>query len=198
MRSQIIHKATEMFLELGFKSVTMDDLAQVLSVSKKTIYDQVGKKSILVEMVVQRIIIEISSEMEHVSHQDDNAISEMIAFRDIIIKRLKNQKSSPQFQLKKYYSKIYDRYRGKLIGIIEKNIQNNLLKGIEEGFYHKDLNLDFVVKLYIAGILDLKNEEFLRSEKYTPKQLYYEFVLYHMRSMTTPKGQKKLNEILNA
>lgn len=164
MRSQIIHKATEMFLELGFKSVTMDDLAQVLSVSKKTIYDQVGKKSILVEMVVQRIIIEISSEMEQVSHQDDNAISEMIAFRDIIIKRLKNQKSSPQFQLKKYYSKIYDRYRGKLIGIIEKNIQNNLLKGIEEGFYHKDLNLDFVVKLYIAGILDLKNEEFLRSE----------------------------------
>lgn len=45
MKNKIIHKATEMFLELGFKSVTMDDLAQVLSVSKKTIYDQVGKKN---------------------------------------------------------------------------------------------------------------------------------------------------------
>ncbi|MGO1751813.1 MAG: TetR/AcrR family transcriptional regulator [Psychroflexus sp.] len=198
MKNQIIQKATEMFLELGFKSVTMDDLAQALSVSKKTIYDQVGKKSILVEMVVQRMITEINTEMACVFNQKYNAVSEMIAFRDILIKRLKNQKSSPQFQLKKYYSEIYDKYREELIEIIEQNIQANLLKGIEEGFYHKDLNLDFVVKLYIAGLLDLKNEEFLRSERYTPKQLYHEFVLYHMRSMTTPKGQKKLNEILNA
>ena len=97
MRNQIIRKATEMFLELGFKSVTMDDLAHELSVSKKTIYDLVGKKSTLVELVVQSVIAEIDVEMSDVSSQEFDAITEMFAFRDIVVKRLRNQKASPQF-----------------------------------------------------------------------------------------------------
>ncbi|MGO2294197.1 MAG: TetR/AcrR family transcriptional regulator [Psychroflexus halocasei] len=197
MRNQIIRKATEMFLELGFKSVTMDDLAHELSVSKKTIYDLVGKKSTLVELVVQSVIAEIDVEMSDVSSQEFDAITEMFAFRDIVVKRLRNQKASPQFQLKKYYPKIYDKYRGKQIDIMSQNIKNNILKGVKEAHYD-DLSIDFVVNLYIVGLLDIKNEELLNVDQFTPKQLYHEFVLYHLRSMTTQKGQKKMNEILKA
>ncbi|MGO3689158.1 MAG: TetR/AcrR family transcriptional regulator [Psychroflexus halocasei] len=197
MRNQIIHKATEMFLELGFKSVTMDDLAHELSVSKKTIYDLVGKKSTLVELVVQSVIAEIDAEMSDVSNQKLDAITEMFAFRDIVVKRLRNQKASPQFQLKKYYPKTYDKYREKQIDIMSQNIKKNILKGIQEAHYD-DLSIDFVVNLYIVGLLDIKNEELLNVDQFTPKQLYHEFVLYHLRSMTTQKGQKKMNEILKA
>ncbi|MDN6281170.1 MAG: TetR/AcrR family transcriptional regulator [Psychroflexus halocasei] len=195
MRNQIIRKATEMFLELGFKSVTMDDLAHELSVSKKTIYDLVGKKSTLVELVVQSVIAEIDVEMSDVSSQEFDAITEMFAFRDIVVKRLRNQKASPQFQLKKYYPKIYDKYRGKQIDIMSQNIKNNILKGVKEAHYD-DLSIDFVVNLYIVGLLDIKNDELLNVEQYTQKQLYHEFVLYHLRSVTTQKGQWKMNEIL--
>lgn len=198
MRDQIIHKATEMFLELGFKSVTMDDLDNELSVSKKTIYDLIDKKSTLVELVVQRVIADIDAEMSQVSSYEYDAITEMIAFRDIVIKRLRNQKASPQFQLKKYYPKTYDKYRGQQIDIMTQNIKSNILKGVQEAYYHDDLAIDFVVNLYIVGILDIKNQELLNTEQYTPKQLYHEFVLYHLRSLTTQKGQKKMNEILNA
>jgi AcrR family transcriptional regulator len=198
MRDQIICKATEMFLELGFKSITMDDLAHELSVSKKTIYDLVGKKSTLVELVVQSIITEIDAEMNDVSSQGFDAITEMFAFRDIVVKRLRNQKASPQFQLKKYYPKTYDKYRGKQIDIMSQNIKSNILKGIQQAYYHDDLSINFVVNLYIVGLLDIKNEALLNVDQFTPKQLYHEFVLYHLRSMTTQKGQMKMNEILKA
>ncbi|MGO3238421.1 MAG: TetR/AcrR family transcriptional regulator [Psychroflexus halocasei] len=198
MRNQIIRKATEMFLELGFKSVTMDDLAHELSVSKKTIYDLVGKKSTLVELVVQSVIAEIDVEMSDVSSQEFDAITEMFAFRDIVVKRLRNQKASPQFQLKKYYPKIYDKYRGKQIDIMSQNIKKNILKGVQEAYYYDDLSINFVVNLYIVGLLDIKNEELLNVDQFTQKQLYHEFVLYHLRSVTTQKGQWKMNEILKA
>ncbi|MGO1730065.1 MAG: TetR/AcrR family transcriptional regulator [Flavobacteriaceae bacterium] len=198
MRNQIIRKATEMFLELGFKSVTMDDLAHELSVSKKTIYDLVGKKSTLVELVVQSVIAEIDVEMSDVSSQEFDAITEMFAFRDIVVKRLRNQKASPQFQLKKYYPKIYDKYRGKQIDIMSQNIKKNILKGVQEAYCYDDLSINFVVNLYIVGLLDIKNEELLNVDQFTQKQLYHEFVLYHLRSVTTQKGQWKMNEILKA
>ena len=57
-------------------------------------------------------------------------------------------------------------------------------------------SIDFVVNSYIVGLLDIKNDELLNVEQYTQKQLYHEFVLYHLRSVTTQKGQWKMNEIL--
>ena len=51
MREKIIHKASELFLTLGFKSVTMDDIANALGISKKTIYVHFNNKTKLVEAV---------------------------------------------------------------------------------------------------------------------------------------------------
>lgn len=156
------------------------------------------KKTELVELVVQRIIAEIEFEMSEIIKQDYNAITEMIFLRDVVVKRLKNQKSSPQFQLKKYYPNVYSKYRDKQIHIIGKSIKANMLKGIEQAYYHDDLSIDFTVNLYIVGILGIKDEALLNTQNFTPKQLYHEFVLYHLRSMTTQKGQEKMNEILKA
>ncbi|MBQ0741210.1 helix-turn-helix transcriptional regulator, partial [Aquimarina celericrescens] len=51
MKEDILHKAGDLFLEFGFKSVTMDHLAQELGVSKKTLYGYFKNKSDLVEQV---------------------------------------------------------------------------------------------------------------------------------------------------
>ena len=49
MKEKIIQKATEMFLKLGFKSVTMDDIACEMCISKKTIYKYFQNKETLIE-----------------------------------------------------------------------------------------------------------------------------------------------------
>lgn len=48
MKKKIITKATELFLSIGFKSVTMDDLAQSMGISKKTIYQYFENKNQLI------------------------------------------------------------------------------------------------------------------------------------------------------
>ena len=51
MKEKIIQKSTELFLTLGFKSVTMDDIASEMGISKKTIYVHFKNKTKLVEAV---------------------------------------------------------------------------------------------------------------------------------------------------
>jgi hypothetical protein len=74
---------------------------------------------------------------------------------------------------------------------------NNVARGIQLGYYRKDLNIVFVVRSYISGMMNLKDQELFKSTDLSPKQLYEEFLIYHLRSITTIKGKKRLESLLN-
>ena len=61
MREKILHTATELFLNYGFKSITMDEIAKTISISKKTIYTHYKTKTQLVEASVFLIFDQIST-----------------------------------------------------------------------------------------------------------------------------------------
>ena len=52
LEKSIVVTSTELFLTLGFKSVTMDDIAEEMKISKKTIYTFFANKEALIQSVV--------------------------------------------------------------------------------------------------------------------------------------------------
>ena len=191
MKEKILNKAEEMFLELGFKSVTMDDLANKLGVSKKTIYEFFDNKLDLIENVAIFIRDKIHQEIDQIISKHYDPIQEMFEIKKVVMRRLKNQKSSPQYQLQKYYPKIFDNLKQSQVSKMEDCITLNIERGLEEKYYRQDINKIFVCKIYISGMLNLKDEELFKDSELTPKQLYEEF----MRSIVDTKGKSRLAEL---
>ena len=107
MREKIIYKSTELFLNLGFKSVTMDDIANELGISKKTIYVHFPNKTKLVEAVTFHLFDTICTGIDSICENAPNPIEELYSIKMYVMKHLKNEKTSPQYQLKKYYPLIH-------------------------------------------------------------------------------------------
>ena len=107
MKEKIIEKSTDMFLNLGFKSVTMDDIANELGISKKTIYVHFPNKTKLVEATTMQVFDTISYGIDCICELDKNPIDEIYEIKKFVMYNLKDEKSSPQYQLQKYYPKTY-------------------------------------------------------------------------------------------
>jgi len=197
MREKILNTANEMFLTYGFKSVTMDDIAEKLSISKKTIYAFFKTKSKLVEACVMGIFNEVSQGIEQICVVRLNPIKELFKVKDFILNHLKSEKSSPLFQLKKYYPKFFNELQKKQFEIMSACIQDNLNKGIAANLYREKIDVDFISRIYFSGITMIKDIELFPKGAVNMQGLQTDYLEYHLRAIATINGITELENILN-
>ncbi len=196
MKKEITHTATDLFLTFGFKSVTMDDIANKMGISKKTIYAHFPTKSSLVEATTFHLLETIDKGIEEIQKKELNPIEELFEIKKFVMHHLKDEKSSPQFQLNKYYPRIYDDVQKHHLHTMQCSITKNLEKGITEGYYRPSLPVDFISKFYFVGMMAIKNNETFPVTKYSMRELTENYLEYHLRAIVTSKGFKKLKEFL--
>lgn len=197
MKDKILDKATEMFLNLGFKSVTMDDIALELGISKKTIYQHFNTKTALVEAAVFYLFESISSGINFIREATDNPIEELFQIKKFVSDYLKDEKSSPQFQLKKYYPKTYNRLYHKQLEVISDCLQGNILKGINCKVYRAEIDVAFATRIYVSGMLGIKDTNLFPLEMFAPSDLGHKFLEYHIRAIATTSGLAILKDFTN-
>jgi len=198
MRDKILQKATDLFLNLGFKSVTMDDLAHEMAISKKTIYSHFENKTKLVEETTMYLFWVISNGIDHIVSQKHNPIEELYEIKKFVMSRLKDEKTSPQYQLQKYYPKIYQTLREKQFEVMHDCVVDNVKRGIEIGIYRENLNVQFVARIYFSGVNSIGDNDLYPNKMFTKVELEDYFLEYHLRGIVTPKGRKILNKIINS
>jgi len=198
MKEKILEKATDMFLNLGFKSVTMDDLANEMGISKKTIYAHYDNKTELVEESTMYMFDIISNGIDLICDLQQNPIEELYEIKKFIMMNLKNEKSSPQYQLQKYYPKIHNVLRDKNFEVMQECVVRNVEKGIELGIYRQNLNIEFVSRIYFSGIHSIKDQKLFPLDKFPIITLMDDYLEYHLRGIVTPSGRKILNKIINS
>jgi len=196
MKDKILDTANEMFLTLGFKSVTMDDIAEEMSISKKTIYAFYKTKSKLVEACVMDVFNAVSEGIDQICIIGLSPIEELFKVKDFVLNHLKSEKSSPLFQLKKYYTKFFYELQKKQFEVMSECVQENLHKGIEQGLYRKEIDVDFISRIYFSGITMIKDIEIFPKGINDMQQLQTEYLEYHIRAIATTKGIKELEKML--
>ncbi len=194
MKTEIIQKATELFLNFGFKSVTMDDIANKLAISKKTIYTHFSNKTELIEATAFYIFEQISALITKIESKQFNPIEESFKIKEVISRYLKGEKTSPEFQLKKYYPTIYAKLDLKKREIINTCFKNNLIRGINEGCFRKDINIDLVTKFYYLSITAIKNDELFFEDNLNEVMEYY--LEFYIRAIASDKGLQTLNRLI--
>ncbi|WP_026450913.1 TetR/AcrR family transcriptional regulator [Aequorivita capsosiphonis] len=196
MKDKIIRKATELFLKLGFKSVTMDDIANEMAISKKTIYTHFKNKTTLVRECAFSVMDSITTGIDQICALDSNPIEELFEIKKFIMQKLEDDQTSSQFQLQKYYPEIGKKLHQNQLEKMLESTQKNIKKGIDQGFYRKNLDSDFIGRLYFMGITGIQNEDLFPIEKFSSKYRTEEYLEYHLRGIVTPEGLITLNKFI--
>ncbi|WP_343487099.1 TetR/AcrR family transcriptional regulator [Allomuricauda sp. d1] len=198
MKEEILQKATDLFLNLGFKSVTMDDLAHEMGISKKTIYSHFENKTRLVEESTMNLFCVISNGIDHIVSLKKNPIEELYEIKKFVMSHLKDEKASPQYQLQKYYPRLFETLKKKEFEVMQECVVDNIERGIEIGIYRENLNVQFVSRIYFSGAISLGDHDLFPSSMFTKVALEDYYLEYHLRGIVTPKGRKILNSIINS
>ncbi len=197
MKELILEKTRELFLTIGFKSVTMDQIANAMGISKKTIYNFFENKHELVKAVTKYMFNNITIGVTEIKKNSDNPINEIYDINLFLIKYLKEESVSPLYQLKKYYPLIHKEINTKQFEFITKSTTGSLNNGIKLGLFRKDIKIDFISRLYFNGMIGIRDLDTFPLNLYDPVSLKIDFIEYHLRAIVTEKGLKKLNHFIN-
>jgi hypothetical protein len=192
----ILLKVRELYMKYGIKSITMDDVAIEMGISKKTLYQYVTDKDDLVGKFIDNEIEARQSEICECFKTGFNAIEELFEISVFMNKIMKDQNPATEHDLKKYYPHHFQ----KIVKTRREGIYNyiflNLRKGIKEGLYRNDMNLEIIAKLYLSRVESIHNNDMFTAEELTSNKLFMEHLTYHVRGIATEKGivvlEKKL------
>ena len=193
MKEKIISKASDMFLKQGFKSITMDDIAGEMCISKKTIYKYFCNKELLIEESTAAIHKEVHQIIDSIIAKNYNAIEENFEIRKMFKEMFKSTDSSPIYQLKKHYPEIYEKVISRETNECNTTFEQNIKKGIQQGLYRENINIENYTRFYYHLIFTIK--ESTSSEKEAQK-LELEILEYHIRAMATLAGIIELEKHL--
>ena len=198
----ILIKVRELYTKYGIKSITMDDVARELAISKKTLYQYVTDKDDLVGKFIDNEIAIRREEICKCFRIGYNAVEELFAISSFMNKLMRNQNSATDYDLKKYYPVHYH----KTINARREGIYNyilaNLKKGIKEGLYRKEMDKEVIAKLYLWRTENVHFDELFTVEEFTSVKLFVELLNYHVRGIATEKGiiilENKIKELQTA
>ena len=194
---QIIVKASEIFLTHGIKSLTMSDMATKLGISKKTLYNFVSDKNDLVKKCIQYHIDANECEMKQACEISHNAVEELINFSKIAGSKMKLIHPSIFYDLQKYHPEAWEIIRNfEDQAILELTI-HNLQKGIDQGLYRKELNINIIANLYVSVVQSIFNNTAEIQERISITEYYFEIFNYHIRGIANEKGIQLINQYLS-
>ena len=193
----IVPRALGYFLQYGFKTFTMDDLAHNLGISKKTLYEQFASKQILVDACLD-YFLEMSCKKTELFFAGKGSVIENIFMGQKEIENFFNMKSArPLWELKRYFPKTYERLDLELAQSDALFIDMLFERGWKEGLFRKDINIKFYKQFY-TQVQRLRSFEEAFDERDFPFwETIYTMMEYFFRIIVNEKGMKELERVLS-
>ncbi|GAB4495091.1 MAG: TetR/AcrR family transcriptional regulator [Saprospiraceae bacterium] len=184
-------------MRLGIKSLTMDDVARELGISKKTLYQFVESKDDLVNKVIEMHLEEECARSEEVADMAKDALDEiMIVIREGI-GEMQRMKSNIIFELQKYHRDAWERLQEYQRGFLYKVVRDNIERGIREGYYRNDFDVDITAKLHLAQSFAIFDETWFPTPPYSIETLFRETMMLYLQSILSEKGRQALKAKLS-
>lgn len=196
-KERILVTAERMFMKFGIKSVSMDDLARDLGISKKTLYQSIENKEDLIRQMVEERIRMDKEACGAAREQSSNALEEILVIGRNVVRELREMPDQVIFELKKYYRTTFQLFEDFHKEFIFKTIKENVERGIREGLYREDLNSEVIAKLYVGKNMMIVDEESFPLDKYHRDELFQEHFKYHIRGIASLRGLKLLDKYSN-
>jgi len=191
---RIIQSATELFYRFGIKSITMDDVARHLSMSKKTLYQHFRDKNEMVFKCCHFDLFSRECAFQNIADQANDPVAELIQLMKYMETMFSRINPNLFYDMQKYHPAAWKLYREFKEKKMMKKIEENLEKGIEQGLYRKDINIPIVARLRMEEVEMGFNPEMYPPDKFTVKDVQVALFDNFLHGITTLKGHKLINK----
>lgn len=183
--------AHELVMKYGIRTVSMDDIAASVGMSKKTLYQYYQDKDELVKAVVDSVLDDNRCECGECVTGAENAIHEVFLTIEMMVQMFNEMNPSVVFELQKYHPAAYRSFIKHKSEFIYVNIKANLERGIREELYRPDISIDILSRFRIESMFIPFNPDFQRSlGKHTLLELEEQIILNFLFGLVSAKGYK--------
>ncbi len=196
LRDKLVNTASQLYLRLGIKSVSMDDVAREMGVSKKTIYQVVDNKEELVNMVMELDFCDDMQVIERNLHESHDAIDEFLRNGRYHIRSMREISPATLRDLKKYYPQIWHESMVGHQNAFKRVIISNIERGMEEGLYRADLQPDIIAQLYVATVVSVVDTSIFPAADRTISEIIYHHATYHLNGIVNQFGRDRMEAYL--
>lgn len=193
-KERILVKSEELFLQFGIRSVSMDDIANNLGMSKKTLYQYYADKDELVDVVIGDYIGEMEEECLRCRSNSKDAIHEIFLTLDHLSLKLSNMNPMMLNDLEKFHFRTYQRFRQYKDQFLAELIRKNFDRGIKNELYREDINVDVMCKFRLESMIIPFNVSVFPPGKYDLASLSQEILLHFIYGIATIKGHKLIQK----
>jgi AcrR family transcriptional regulator len=197
VKERILAKATDLFLRYGIRTITMDEIAAQLGISKKTIYQFFTDKDDMVSAVIDQEIRKNESECEAFRHQAENAIHQTFLALESVEELLKCTNPLMLYDLEKHHPRSFNRLKEYKYQFLYKILLDNLQWGMDEGLYRDNINKDTVAKGRIELAFLVFNPDIFPHSRYKVTEVNYELTIFFLHGVASENGKKLIEKYTN-
>jgi AcrR family transcriptional regulator len=190
--ARILSGSKDLFTRFGIRSVTMDDIANHLGISKKTIYQHYADKDALVLEVVKDDTSSMEATCDLHCAAATNAIDEIFRIMAFTDELFRNMNPSILYDLEKSYPAAYRVFENHKDHYFYPAIRKNLERGIQEGLYRPDIKTDIMAAYRVAGSLLVFTPKLFNTREHTVAEISHEIMEHYLFGVVTEKGYKMI------
>ncbi len=194
VKEDILINSHSLFCRYGIRSVSMDDIARELSISKKTIYQYFKDKDELVNNVTQYHLEFEKDEFNQIAKSAIDPIDELTKISVCLRQNLKDLNPSLVFDLKKYHRKAWENWISFKTVFVRNNIARNLKQGIEEGYYRSEIDVNTLAIYRMEQVQLPFDESIYPREKFSLSEVQLNLFDHFVHGLLTEKGRKLYKE----
>ena len=190
IRKRILEGADNLFKKYGVRSVTMDDVAREVSMSKKTLYQYFLNKDGLVTAVTHfQLELERTFFLE-IERVSKDAIDEMHRIALCMRRCVEEMNPSLLFDLKKFHHKAWDKCKEFKIEFIRGTIERNLIKGVEEGYYRKELDIKVISRFRVEQVEMIFDQDIFSTSEFQLVKVQLSLFDHFIHGLLTESGRE--------
>lgn len=194
---RILEGARELFFSYGIRSVSMDDIARHLGMSKKTVYQNFKDKDEIVNMLLVASLESNEKQLKKLETDSKDAVQEIILIMKHIAEMFSRINPNLFYDMQKYYPEAWKTFQAFKQRSMIKMVETNLQQGISQGYFRNDINVRILAKMRIEQVEMAMNPMIFSHDKFNIAEVQLCMIDHFLHGITTLKGHKLLNKYKN-
>ncbi|UAY52187.1 TetR/AcrR family transcriptional regulator [Ferruginibacter albus] len=183
-------QANDLFMQYGFRSVSMDDIATKLGMSKKTIYQFYADKDELIDAVVEQVLLQNKECCVSDVKTADNAVHEIFLAIDMVVEMFSKMNPSLLFDMQKYHPNAFAKFQKHKNDFVYNVVKENIVRGIKEELFRADINIELIARFRVETMMLPFNPEFQSKVRLNMIGIHEGLMIQYLFGLASPKGHK--------
>lgn len=194
MREQITQKAAALFTQFSVRSITMDEIAGSMGISKKTLYTWFTDKNELVEMVYATPLQQLEQDCLKVIRGASNAIQEVFLIWRSVKGTISLMNETLLHDLQKYHHAAFERYITFKKGFLFQLLLNNIKRGQTEQLYRSQIIPELIAGFQVSVTGINTKQEINHHQLWPQATINEQLVLHYLYGLATTKGVRLIEK----